>query len=264
MKYGFIGSGNMGGALATAVSKAVNPADVLISDMNRQKAQELAAKIGATVVTTEELVASADYIFLGVKPQYLADLAGEIKPYLEKRSDRSVLVSMIAGTSIADIKNLTRMDAPVIRIAPNTPVAIGEGIVLYTGSFEVTAEEKEAFVNCMSEAGLVTEIPENLHAIGLTLGGCGPAFVDLFVEALSDGAVACGLPRNQAIAIASQMVVGSAKLLLESGKHPGELKDMVTSPAGTTIMGVKALEDGAFRSTVMDAVIAATERSKEL
>ena len=264
MKFGFIGSGNMGGALATAVSKAINPADVLISDMNRQKAEDLAAKIGATVVTTEELVAQADFIFLGVKPQYLENLSNEIKPYIEKRKNRFVLVSMIAGTSIADIKNYTRMDAPVIRIAPNTPVAIGEGIVLYTGSFEVTDEEKEAFVNGLSEAGLVTEIPENLHAIGLTLGGCGPAFVDLFVEALADGAVASGLPRNQALAIASQMVVGSAKLLLESGKHPGELKDAVCSPGGTTIQGVRVLEQKGFRGTVMDALIAAYEKNFNL
>lgn len=261
MKYGFIGCGNMGGALATAVSKAVNSADVLISDMNKQKAEDLARTIGATATSTEALVAEADFIFLGVKPQYLENLAREIKPYLDKRTNRFVLVTMIAGMTIADIKNFTRMDAPVIRIAPNTPVAIGEGIVLYTGSFEVTDEEKEAFVNCLSEAGLVTEIPENLHAIGLTLGGCGPAFVDLFVEALSDGAVACGLPRNQAIAIASQMVVGSAKLLLESGKHPGELKDAVCSPGGTTIQGVRVLEEKGFRGATMDALIAAYEKN---
>ena len=156
------------------------------------------------------------------------------------------------------------MDAPVIRISPNTPVAIGEGIVLYTCSFEVTKEEKEAFEAALSMCGLVTEIPENLHAVGGTLSGCGPAFTDMYIEALADGAVACGLPRKQALAIAAQMVVGSGKLLLESGRHPGELKDAVCSPGGTTIQGVRALEEKGFRAAAMDAVIAAYEKNLSL
>lgn len=264
MKYGFIGSGNMGGALATAVCKAVNPSDVYISNRTKAKADALAAEIGCVSTTNDRIVADADFIFLGVKPQMMADLGKEISEALSKRTSRFVLVSMAAGLSIDDIKKLTRMDAPVIKISPNTPVAIGEGIVLYTCSYEVTASEKEEFVKALSACGLVTEIPENLHAIGGTLSGCGPAFVDMFIEALSDGAVACGLPRKQALDIAAQMVVGSGKLLLETGRHPGELKDAVTSPGGTTIQGVRALEEHGFRAAAMDAVIAAYEKNLSL
>lgn len=264
MKYGFIGSGNMGGALATAVCKAVNPKEVYLSNRTPKKAEDLAKELLCNAVSNEQIVDNAEFIFLGVKPQMMANLAKDINAGLNKREKRFVLVSMAAGLSIQDIKELTRMDAPVIRISPNTPVAIGEGIVLYTCSFEVTEEEKKDFEEAMSACGLVAEIPENLHAIGGTLSGCGPAFTDLFVEALADGAVACGLPRKQALAIASQMVVGSGKLLLETGKHPGELKDAVCSPGGTTIQGVRTLEEKGFRAAAMDAVIAAYEKNLSL
>ncbi len=264
MKYGFIGSGNMGGALATAVCKAVEKSNVYVSNRTASKAEALAGAIGCIATTTEEIVNDADFIFLGVKPQMMADLGREIADSLNKRTKRFVLVSMAAGLSIEDIKKVTRMDAPVIKISPNTPVAIGEGIILYTCSYEVTEEEKKTFCEAVKESGLVTEIPEHLHAIGGTLSGCGPAFVDMFIEALSDGAVACGLPRKQALDIAAQMVVGSGKLMLETGKHPGELKDAVTSPGGTTIQGVRALEEHGFRAAAMDAVIAAYEKNLSL
>lgn len=261
MIYGFIGSGNMGGALATAVCKAVGKENVLVSNRTASKADALAKELGCKAVSNTKIVEEADFIFLGVKPQMMKNLCDDIKADLDKRKKRFVLVSMAAGLSIDDIKKLTRMDAPVIKISPNTPVAIGEGIVLYTCSYEVTSEEKQAFAKALSECGLVTEIPENLHAIGGTLSGCGPAFVDMFIEALSDGAVACGLPRKQALEVAAQMVVGSGKLLLETGKHPGELKDAVCSPGGTTIQGVRTLEENGFRAAAMDAVIAAYEKN---
>lgn len=264
MKYGFIGSGNMGGALATAVVKAVGGQNVILSNRTKEKAEKLAASLGCSAATNEKVTEEADFIFLGVKPQMMKDLCNGLKKDLDSRKKRFVLVSMAAGTSIDDIKKMTRMDAPVIRISPNTPVAIGEGIVLYTCSFEVTKEEKQAFNEALSECGLVSEIPENLHAIGMTLSGCGPAFADMFVEALSDGAVSCGLPRQMATAIAAQMIAGSGKLLLESGKHPGELKDAVCSPGGTTIQGVKTLEEKGFRGAVIDAVVASYEKNFKL
>lgn len=264
MKYGFIGSGNMGGALATAVCKAVNPKDVMVSNRTTKKAEALAENLSCKASSNSEIIASADYIFLGVKPQMMANLCKDISDDLSKRDKRFVLISMAAGLSIDDIKKMTRMDAPVIKISPNTPVAIGQGIVLYSCSYEVTKEEKEDFLKALSACGLVTEIPENLHTIGGSLSGCGPAFVDMFIEALSDGAVACGLPRRQALDIAAQMVAGAASLLLESGKHPGELKDAVTSPGGTTIQGVRVLEERGFRAAAMDAVIAAYEKNISL
>jgi len=263
-KIGFIGSGNMGGALAKAVCKVVNPSLVYLSNRSKEKTEALAKELGCNASTTEEIAKEADVIYIGVKPQMMADLSKEIKNILASRNKRFVLVSMLAGKSIDQIKECFSKTAPVIRTSPNTPVAIGEGIVLYTCSSEVTADEKKEFENSLSQSGLVTEIPENLHAIGGTLSGCGPAFTDLFVEALADGAVACGLPRKQALSIAAQMIVGSGKLLLESGKHPGELKDAVCSPGGTTIQGVRTLEEKGFRAATMDAVIAAYEKNLSL
>lgn len=264
MKYGFIGAGNMGGALATAVSKAVGAQNVFVSNRTKKKAEKLADSIGCKAVSTDTIVKEADMIFLGVKPQMMGDLANQIKDALSERTSRFVLVSMAAGLSIQDIKTYFRMDSPVIRISPNTPVAIGEGIVLYTCSFEVTDEEKKCFEEAMAACGLISEIPENLHAIGGTLSGCGPAFTDMYIEALADGAVACGLPRAIAVSIAAQMVAGSAKLVLETGRHPGELKDAVCSPGGTTIQGVRTLEEKGFRGAAMDAIIASYEKNLKL
>ena len=139
--------------------------------------------------------------------------------------------------------------------------AIGEGMILYTRGPGVTEAEETAFLDAMAGAGRFAAIPERLADIGATVAGCGPAFVDIFVEALADGGVACGLPRAQALEFAAQMTLGAARLLLESGKHPGALKDAVCSPGGTTIQGVRVLEERAFRAAAMDAVIAAYEKT---
>lgn len=262
--YGFIGCGNMGGALAIGVCKAVGPEKVMLSNRTPKKAEDLAKNLGCVATSVSDIVENADFIFLGVKPQMMKALGEEIGEALKKRTSRFVLVSMAAGLTIQDIKSIFRMDSPVIRVSPNTPVAIGEGIVLYTCSSEVTAEEKQDYAFSMSECGLVSEIPEGLHAIGGTLSGCGPAFADMFVEALADGAVACGLPRKTALEMAAQMIVGAGKLLVETGRHPGELKDAVCSPGGTTIQGVRTLEEKGFRAAAMDAVIAAYEKNLSL
>ena len=264
MKYGFIGTGNMGGALATAVCKAVDPSLVSLTNRTASKAEALAASLGCSATSTLEIASKAEFIFLGVKPQMMKDLCDEIKPILAARNDSFVLVSMAAGLSIDTIKEMTIPDAPVIKISPNTPVAIGEGIVLVAYSAEVSDSQKADFMQSLSACGLVSELPEKLHAIGGSLSGCGPAFVDIFIEALCDGAVACGLPRAQALAIAAQMVVGTGKLMLNSGSHPGVLKDAVCSPGGTTIQGVRALEEHGFRGAAMDAVIAAYEKNLQL
>jgi pyrroline-5-carboxylate reductase len=152
----------------------------------------------------------------------------------------------------------------VIRIMPNIPASVGTGVILYDHTENVTEEAVEAFRASMQHAGLVDPLPEKLIDAGSALSGCGPAFVSMFVEALADGAVACGLPRDKALAYAAQTVAGSAKMLLESGMHPGQLKDAVCSPAGSTIVGVNTLEQGGFRGSAMDAVIAAFEKTKEL
>ena len=263
-KLGFIGTGNMGGALVLAAAKSNGENELLLSDKIPGKADALAEKCGGKLCNNITVAAEADYIFLGVKPQMLKETIEEIVPVLKKRTDRFVLVSMLAAFTCERICENAGGKYPVIRIMPNTPAAIGEGMILYAPNGEVTEEEVSFFLDSMKEAGRFSLLPEKLMDAGASVAGCGPAFVDLFVEALADGGVACGLPRAQATEFAAQMVLGSAKLILESKKHPGQLKDEVCSPGGTTIQGVRALEKGGFRSAVTEAVIAAYEKNFEL
>ncbi len=263
-RLGFIGVGNMGGALVRAARKNTPSTSICVANRSPEKARALANEIPCRVKSNAEIAAWADYIVLGVKPRMMGDLLAEIGPELSARKDRFVLVSMAAGLSVADIREMAGGGYPVIRIMPNTPCSIGEGMVLYTRGPGVTEEEERAFLEAMAGAGRFSPIPEGLMDAGSAVAGCGPAFVDLFIEALADGGVACGLPRAQAMEFAAQMIAGSARLLLESGRHPGELKDAVCSPGGSTIQGVRKLEEAGFRGTVMNAVIAACEKNGKL
>ena len=266
MKYqfGFIGCGNMGGALARAVAKKIPANAIALCDANTQKAQELASDLGANVTDLKDLAQGSAYIFLGVKPQGFEALFSELRPYLAERTERVVLISMAAGVSIAAIEAFAGVTVTIIRIMPNTPASVGEGMILYTANKNVADQEIDIFLRALSEAGKIDAIPEEKIDAASALSGCGPAFVYLFAEALADGAVECGLAREKANLYAAQTLAGAAKLLLESGKHPGELKDAVCSPGGTTIAGVHALEEGSFRASVMDAVIAAYEKTLKL
>ena len=263
-KLGFIGTGNMGGALIIAAAKSNSENELLLSDKITEKADALAKKTGGKVCYNVTVAKEADYIFLGVKPQMLKDTMEEIIPVLKKRTDRFVLVSMLAAFTCERICENAGGNYPVIRIMPNTPAAIGEGMILYTAGSDVLDIELQVFLTAMAGAGRLSPLPEHLMDAGSAISGCGPAFVDLFIEALADGGVACGLPRASALEFAAQMVAGSARLVLESGKHPGVLKDAVCSPGGTTIQGVRALEEGGFRGTVMNAVIKAYEKNFDL
>lgn len=275
MILGFIGTGNMGGALAKAAGMKLDGGQILLANRTPEKAKRLAEELHAEITDNRTIAERADYIFLGVKPQGMPDLLAEIGPVLARRQteqkdvpgelwNRFVLVTMAAGLSISRIQELAGGDYPVIRIMPNTPAAVGAGMILYSPGPGVTEREKSHFLNAMANAGRFSLIPESLIDAGSAVAGCGPAFVDLFVEALADGGVACGLPRAQALEFAAQMVLGSAALLLQSGQHPGALKDAVCSPGGTTIQGVRKLEEGGFRGTVMNAVIAAFEKNAQL
>ncbi len=264
MNIAFIGTGNMGGALARAVRAALPEAELYLSDRSREKAEALAEEIGAEVLDNETAARRADYLFLGVKPQMLGNLAKEIGGVTAARGNAVTLVSMAAGVPIERINNLFGKNVPVIRIMPNTPVSVGKGLVLWCANGTVQPGGKQDFRAMLAKAGVLSELPEGLIDAGCALSGCGPAFVCLFLEAMADGAVTCGLPRAQAMEYAAQTLLGTAALLLDTGKHPGELKDAVCSPAGSTIAGVRALEKGAFRADVMNAVIAAFERTKEL
>lgn len=263
-KFGFIGTGNMGGALASAVAKTVGGERMLLADYFMDKAKGLAAELGATVADNETLAAEVQYLFLGVKPQMMADVLSGIAPVLAKRTDRFVLVTMAAGLTMEKISQMAGGDYPIIRIMPNTPAGVGEGMILYTANEQVTEEEVSDFVEAMKGAGRVDRLDEKLIDAGCAISGCGPAFMYLMIEALADGGVLCGLPRAKAMEYAAQTMAGAAQMVLKSGKHPGELKDAVCSPGGSTIVGVKALEDGGFRAACINAVIDAYEKTKEL
>ena len=263
-RFGFIGAGNMGGALARAVAKAVDPGVMVLADQCVEKAQELAKELGCHTADSLAVAQSCEYIFLGVKPQVMENALGQIAPVLAARTDAFVLVSMAAGVSIADIRKMAGKDYPVIRIMPNIPASVGCGTILYDTTDTVSQEQETFFRESLGHAGLVDKLPEGLIDAGSALSGCGPAFVSMFVEALADGAVACGLPRDKAMAYAAQTVMGSAQMLLHKQMHPGQLKDAVCSPGGSTIAGVAALEEGGFRGSAMDAVISAYYRTLEL
>ena len=261
--FGFLGTGNMGGALASAVSKKTSPAAVVLSNRTRAKAEVLADKLGCAVAENAETAESAKFLFLGVKPQGMRELLASLSDVLGARKDRFVLVTMAAGLTVKTIREMAGGDYPVARIMPNTPAAVGEGVILYAAD-GLTDEEDATLRDALSGAGQVIVLPEEKIDAGSALSGCGPAFVCMMIEALADGAVACGLPRALALSAAAQTLKGTASLMLETGKHPGALKDEVCSPGGSTIEGVRTLEEGALRASCIDAVIAAYEKTKEL
>ena len=254
---GFIGTGNMGGALARAAAKSGLAEELLLANRSPEKALRLAGELGGRQVDNQEAAARSDVLFLGVKPQMLDTLLGQIGDTLKDRNERQLIVSMMAGKDLQTLQRLLGEDKPIL---PNIPVCVGAGVTLYCGSAAVTEEDKDFFCRLMAASGLVEELDEHLMEAASGVTGCGPAFAAMFVEALADGAVACGLPRKQAIAYAAQMLAGSARMLLASGEHPGVLKDRVCSPAGSTIQGVRKLEERAFRAAVTDAVIATWEK----
>ena len=264
-EFGFIGCGNMGGALARAVAKRVEGKALLFCDADLAKAEQLASEFGASATDDARVVANrCDCIFLGVKPQGFEALFSSISSVLQARTEPYVLISMAAGLPIARVQALAGVECPIIRIMPNTPAAVGEGMILYAVNAQVTPDMTASFCEALADAGVLDAISEEKIDAASALSGCGPAFVYLFAEALADGAVECGLARDKANLYAAQTLLGAAELLLQSGKHPGELKDAVCSPGGTTIAGVHALEEGSFRSTAMSAVTAAYEKTLRL
>lgn len=262
--FSFIGTGNMGGALARAARRRLPAGEILLSNRTQARAEALAGELGCAAGTVLQAAERGRYLFLGVKPQMMAGLLAELAPVLARREDRFALVTMAAGLTMERIAAMAGGAYPVIRIMPNTPCAVGAGVVLYDANELVEPAELDEFAAALSGAGVLDRLPEHLIDAGSAVAGCGPAFVDLFVEAMADGGVACGIPRAQALEFAAQMMAGSARLILESGQHPGVLKDAVCSPGGSTIQGVRKLEEAGFRGAVIDAVIAACEKNGNL
>ena len=255
----------MGSALMKGVLSASSGALLGFSGPNKAKAEVLATALGGKVFDSNaRAVQEGDFVFLAVKPQILKEVLKEISSAVKEKLSSIVLVSMAAGWSIEKIQAALGCKAPVVRIMPNTPSLIGQGVIVMAASSEVSAEKQAELRKLLSGAGIVDSIEEKYLEAATGLSGCGPAFAYLFIEALADGGVRSGLPREKALRYAAQTVLGSAAMVLETGKHPGELKDMVTSPAGATIEGIAALENGGFRACAINAVEAASRRAADL
>lgn len=260
---GFLGTGQMGGALARAAVKGAQGARVLLANRTPAKAQALADQLGCQATDNQTVAAQCQLIFLGVKPQMMEGLLKSIAPVLAGRKDRFVLASMAAGLTARRIQELAGADYPVIRLMPNTPAEVGAGVIQFCG-VDVEPGELKDFQTLLAPAGLVDQVDEGLIDAACALSGCGPAFCALLAEALADGAVACGLPRDKARRYAAQTMEGTAKLMRQTGQHPGAVKDAVCSPGGSTIQGVRVLEANGFRAAAIDAVIAAFEKTQAL
>ena len=269
MTISCIGSGNMGTALMAGAANA-GSVDIGFTDVDKSKANAAAASLkGRVFASNTEALQRGDFVFLAVKPQVLSAVLQEIAPAVKERLFKNTerpltLVSMAPGWSIGKIQGVLDVKAPVVRIMPNTPSLISRGVIVMAPSEEVSPEVIMDLEKILSGAGFVDHLEEKYLDAVTGLSGSGPAYVYMFIEALSDGGVLSGLPRDKALRYAAQTVMGAAAMVLETGKHPGELKDMVASPGGTTIAGISALENGSFRATAMNAVEAAWRRAREL
>lgn len=257
MKISCIGTGAMGGAIMRAICKKYDVKNIKVTDKNVELGKAFANETGATFVSTNKEVLDADYIFLAVKPQFLSDVFAEIAGSIPTNT---VVISMAAGVKLEKLENWAPK-ARFVRMMPNVCAQIGQAMIAITYNENIKAEEAATVKEILSSAGKVEQVPEKLMDCVTAVSGSGPAFVFMFIEALADAAVRCGMPRSQAYTYAAQTVYGSAGMVLENGQHPAVLKDMVCSPAGTTIEGVAALEKNNFRNAVIEAVTAACDRS---
>lgn len=261
---GFIGAGKMATALAKGFlqAKLAKPNQILASDPVEAARTTFSNETGARSYSSNiDLVRVAQVVFLAVKPDQANAVLTEIRPELKRRH---LLVSVVAGLSSARIEAVVGEQVRVIRVMPNTPVLVRASATAYAPGTAATPQDCALVEKLFSAIGVVFKLKESLLDAVTGLSGSGPAYVYQFIEALSDGGVACGLPREVATKLAAQTVLGAAKMVLETGLHPGALKDMVTSPGGTTIEGIHELEKGKFRAVVMNAVRSAAEKSRRL
>jgi pyrroline-5-carboxylate reductase len=264
LKIGFLGAGKMATALARGFinAKLVKANAISAADPFAAAQKHFAAETGARIAASNLAVAqAANILFLATKPDQVPVVLAEISGAFTKNH---LLISIAAGVTLAKLESLLPAGARVIRVMPNTPALVGAGASAFAAGKSATPADGELAKKLLSAVGTALAVKESLLDAVTGLSGSGPAYVYQFIEALSDGGVAAGLPRDIATQLAAQTVLGSAKMVLETGQHPGALKDQVTSPGGTTIEGLHELEKGKLRGTVMSAVRAATEKSKKL
>jgi pyrroline-5-carboxylate reductase len=263
---GFIGCGTMGSAILEGVlsNKLLRPEEAVIYDLDQERTKALANKLKISVATDlESLFRSADTVFLCVKPQDMKSLLLTIKDYL---TSKHLLVSIAAGLTIDFFeKHLGKLPLlKIIRIMPNTPCLVGEGMIVICKNKNVTGEEEKKIITLMKSLGKVVVLEEKLFSAATGLSGSGPAYIFLIIEALADGGVEMGLSREIALTLSAQTVLGAAKMFLQTGEHPAALKNKVTSPGGTTSAGLLALEKGAVRAALINAVIESAQKADML
>ena len=264
MKLTVIGLGNMATAMISGMIKAglFAPSDITGSDANPAQADKAKAALGIkTCLSNEEAMEGSDYVIIAVKPQVYETVLPQIRSALGK--DQTV-ISIAPGKTLSYLADKLGADAKIVRIMPNTPALVGEGCTGVCRNENVPDEEFGVVMKMLSSFGKAFEVAESVMDAVVAVSGSSPAYVFMLIEAMADGAVAEGLDRATAVAMAAQAVLGSAKMVLETGKHPGELKDMVCSPAGTTIEAVAVLEEAGFRGSVMDAMSACAEKSRKI
>ncbi|MDY5212417.1 pyrroline-5-carboxylate reductase [Intestinibacter sp.] len=263
-KIGFIGAGNMAGAIIGGIIKSnlVKPQNVIASAKTMTNLEKLKDeyKINVTL-DTREVVKNSDIVFMAVKPNIFDDVLTDVKDLI---GNEKIVVSIAAGKNIAGIEKIIGNDKKVVRTMPNTPALVNEGMSALCPNKNIEDEELKIVKAIFDSFGKSEVIGEYLIDAVIGVSGSSPAYVFMFIEAMADAAVMAGMPRKQAYNFAAQAVLGSAKMVLDSGKHPGELKDMVCSPAGTTIDAVKVLENEGMRSAVINAVCACVEKSREM
>ncbi len=260
LKIGFIGYGNMGKALANGLisSNKVDSKNIYVCDINDDYINEQAKALGFNPCVSNNLVETCDVIILAVKPNVIEYVLEDIKKHI---TNEKLIISIAAGVSISSIKNIIGIDKKVIRVMPNTPALVLEGMSSISGGTHVEEKDYEIATNIFSAVGKTILIDESLIDAVIGVSGSSPAFIFQIIEAMSDAGVMAGLTRKDALNMSAQAVLGSAKMVLETGMHPAQLKDMVTSPKGTTIEGVKAMEQSGVRAGIMAAVEAAINKS---
>lgn len=263
-KLGFIGVGNMAGAMIGGILKSGEAsASDICGSCRSEKGRERARSLYSIEMTGDnrEVARDSGILFLAVKPQFLDDVLNDIRE--EIRSEQ-LIVSIVAGRSVSYLQKMLGEEARIVRLMPNTPALVGEGMTAACCSANVTDGEMEQVGSLCRTFGLFEIVPENLFDAVTGVSGSSPAYVFMMLEAMADAAVLGGMPRAQAYRFAAQAVLGSAKMMLDTGKHPGELKDMVCSPAGTTIEAVRVLEEKGLRSAVMEGTAACIQKSAQM
>ena len=264
MKLGFIGCGNMASAIMSGIiSNGLIQADEIIgADVFAPSKEKAKETLGIQIAENNiEVVQKADAFVLSIKPQFYAQVIAEIKDYVK---ENQIIITLAPGKTLAWLEEQFGKPVKVVRTMPNTPAMVQEGMTAACASISVTTEEVAYVCEILKAFGDVEVVPEKLMDAVVAVSGSSPAYVFMMIEAMADAAVAEGMPRNQAYKFAAKAVMGSAKMVLETGKHPGELKDMVCSPGGTTIEAVKVLEETGFKGALMQAMEVCAEKSRSL